>query len=160
MRPTVSDLETRTSCDYYELSMSTTLVVVSSVQYYGLNSTHDNRCCTHQTAFSLYSFCFLLQFLFFFYFSRNLLGHRKDASIEDDETIVNHFHGVSSSSESRGFLFFRRISTSPQKLCTRHTSVRQMMLSSCQHVKCPRGRRRNCQEEVGCFTVKVLLNPK
>jgi hypothetical protein len=39
----------RTSRDYYELSMSTTLVVMSSVQYYGLNSTHDNQRCTHQT---------------------------------------------------------------------------------------------------------------
>jgi hypothetical protein len=32
--------------------------------------------------------------------SRNLLGHRKDASKEGDETIVNHFHGVPSSSET------------------------------------------------------------
>jgi hypothetical protein len=43
------DTPHRTSRDYYELSMSTTLVVMSSVQYYGLNSTHDNQCCTHQT---------------------------------------------------------------------------------------------------------------
>ena len=56
------------------------------------------------------------------------------------------------------FLFLLR--TSRQKLCTRHTSVRQMMLWSCQHVKCPHGRRRNRQEEVGCFVVQVLLNPK
>jgi hypothetical protein len=38
--------------------------------------------------------------IFFFYCSRNLLGHRKDVSKEGDETIVNHFHGVSSSSEA------------------------------------------------------------
>ena len=41
--------ECRTSRDYYELSMSATLVVMSSVQYYALNSTHDNQRCTHQT---------------------------------------------------------------------------------------------------------------
>ncbi len=43
------EFESRTSRDYYELSMSTTLVVMSSVQYYALNSTYDNHRCTHQT---------------------------------------------------------------------------------------------------------------
>ncbi len=31
-----------------------------------------------------------------------------------------------------------------------------MVLWRWQHVKCPHGRRRNCQEEVGCFAVQVL----
>ena len=39
----------RISRDYYELIMSTTVVVMSSVQYYALNSSHDNQRCTHQT---------------------------------------------------------------------------------------------------------------
>ena len=30
----------------------------------------------------------------------SVLRHRKDASKEGDETIVNHFHGVSSTSEA------------------------------------------------------------
>ena len=45
-------------------------------------------------------FCFLLQLIFVFDCSRNFLGHRKDVSKEVDKTIVNHFHGVSSSSEA------------------------------------------------------------
>jgi hypothetical protein len=78
--------------------MSTTLVVMSSVQDYGLNSTHDNQRCTHETSVEL-SFLFSPP-IFFFDCSRNLLGHRKDTSKEGDETIVNHFHEVSSSSEA------------------------------------------------------------
>jgi hypothetical protein len=42
---------------------------------------------------------------FFFLIDQNLRGDRqdgsKDGSKEGDETIVNHFHGVSSSSEAR-----------------------------------------------------------
>jgi hypothetical protein len=52
------------------------------------------------------SFLFSPPIDFFFYFSRNLLGPMASegclrSSKEDDETIVNHFHGVSSSSEAR-----------------------------------------------------------
>jgi hypothetical protein len=47
-------------------------------------------------------FVFSSNYFFFFTVRETCcLGHLKDASKEGDETIVNHFHGVSSSSEAR-----------------------------------------------------------
>ena len=48
---------------------------------------------------------------------------------------------------------FSTINTAPRKLCTRHTSLRQIMLSSRQHAKCRRARSRNW-----IFVVSVLLS--
>ena len=86
--------------------MSTTLVVMSSVHstWVQFSTMHWTQLMT--TIVVLIKLKLNLSFFvfssncFFFYCSRNLLCHRKDASKEGDETIVNHFHGVSSSSEA------------------------------------------------------------
>jgi hypothetical protein len=52
---------------------------------------------------------------------------------------------------------FSNVSTSPRKLCTWHTSERQMMFWSWQHLDSRHERSRNCKED---FVVWVLLSPK
>jgi hypothetical protein len=69
------------------------------VEYYVLNSTHDNQCCTHQTWVELKFFCFLEVQFFFCYCSKETCGRWPEGWLERGPN--------NRQSLPWGFLFFR-----------------------------------------------------